>query len=151
LNDSFSISSPVVFEVPPQNQTVEAKQQYTDTNLSYSANKLTMIGGLITNEIKDYLFAKRTLIRIAYCQFSIRAAPANNCQTRLQVTRSSQQKDLIWFNHQQGVSATEQYEAYNVVWSIPLPFIMEIGDYLRFRCDGGSDGNYIIAFFEEPI
>lgn len=147
----FSIASPLVFEVPPPNKALEAKQQNTDTSLTFSSAKLVMLGGLISSTSIDYTFTTKALIRIAYIHFSIRAAPVNNCQTRCQIIRNSQARDILWYNHQQGASATEQYETYSLVFPVPLPFEVNNGDYIRFRCDGGSDGNYTIALFQEAL
>lgn len=140
-----------MFSVPPPNKALEQTQQYTDVSLAYSPQKMILTGGTITNESKDYSFTKKYLIRLLYVHFSIRSAPANNCQTRLQISIGGQQRDIMWYNHQQGASATEQYETYSLNFPIPLVFIVENGDYFRFKCDGGSDGNYSYAFFSEPL
>jgi len=153
----FTIRS-VVPNIPPENSKTFAQQQLPDISTFSSLKQTIFSGGLnaTVGVTRSVSITKKT--HITFFHWSIKGEPSNIVEIQLYATINGVTKQIIrhamplfpWTVGQTANDEEYQDRTYNFIPPIVLEPVLQT-DLLTVKCDGASDGNFCLVFYEEPV
>jgi len=154
LNDT-TVSSPIVFNVPPQNNKVLQEQQGTPIDTYTQLKQFIFQGGLNTTVGTTRYKYNYGVLHITKVWACIKSQPTNDCITELNYYNGVSTTLLMRFFHQKEVhDIAGDVEDYKYIeWDFVPPLIFKADypgkDYLSISTDGSSDGEFTIIGYDQ--
>lgn len=158
LSKEKVLVNPYSYGIPPADPKKIAAQQLPDISTFSGTKQVIFSGGLnaTVGTTRTYALTKKT--HITFFHWSIKGKPSAAPEIQLYTVINGVTKQIIrhgmplfpW--HDTQTTNDEEYEdrTYNFIQPVIVQ-PMTANDVITVKCDGGSDGNFCLVFYEELI